>query len=148
MSNFKSFGGTIYINKFPFPLQAHQAKGKGELGLVTWNTRNKMSLNCLSCSQVLQRTDSFQEVFQEEEYRERNKKVARTWSGNIPPPNKEMIKGGALDKIKAGHRRTHSTGNIPFSSNGPKLVRSSGMRRDWSFENLAEIQQDQRVTCN
>ncbi|CAK8540371.1 unnamed protein product [Lathyrus sativus] len=106
-----------------------------------------MSLNCLSCSQILQRTDSFQEVFQEEEYRERNKKVARTWSGNISQ-DKEMTKGGPLAKIKANHRRNHSTGNIPFSSNGPKLVRSSGMRRDWSFENLAEIQQDQSVTCH
>lgn len=118
--------------------------------MVTWDTRNKMSLSCLTCSQVLQRTDSFRELFKEKEneYRGNRKKVERTWSGNIPSPNKEMTKGGAVSKLKANHRRNHSTGNIPFSDMAePKLVRSSGMRRDWSFENLDE-QQDQGVTCH
>ncbi|XP_004512526.1 uncharacterized protein [Cicer arietinum] len=108
-----------------------------------------MSLNCLTCSQVLQRTDSFRELFKENEYQESRKNVDRTWSGNMSAPlHKEIPKGSALAKIKADHRRNHSTGNLPFSGRAePRLVRSSGMRRDWSFENLAE-QQDQRVTCH
>jgi hypothetical protein len=106
-----------------------------------------MSLSCLTCSQVLQRTDSFRELFKENEYRERSKKVDRTWSGNMPSPNKETTKGGPLAKIKANHRRNHSTGNISYSGRAePKLVRSSGMRRDWSFENLVE--EDQMLTCH
>ncbi|OIV93008.1 hypothetical protein TanjilG_20670 [Lupinus angustifolius] len=108
-----------------------------------------MSLNCLSCSQVLQRTDSYGELYTEKEYKEACKRVDRSWSGNIgPSPKCEGKKGGVVAKLKADHRRIHSTGNVSFSgSSEPRLVRSSGMRRDWSFENLVE-NQDQRVSCN
>ena len=96
-----------------------------------------MSLSCLTCSQVLQKTDSFRELFNENEYRESSKKVDRTWSGNMPASNQEITKGSAMAKIKANHCRNYSTGNIPSSGRAePRLVRSSGMRRDWSFENL------------
>ncbi|OIW10658.1 hypothetical protein TanjilG_16030 [Lupinus angustifolius] len=107
-----------------------------------------MSLNCLSCSQVLQRTDSYGELHREKEYREACKRVDRSWSGNIAPsPKCEGGKGGAVAKLKADRRRIHSTGNVSFSgSSEPRLVRSSGMRRDWSFENLVE-NQDQGVSC-
>lgn len=92
----------------------------------------------------------------EKEYREVRKKVDRTWSGNISPPKpKESTKGGSLALIKANHRRVHSAGNLPYPTGSePKLVRSSGMRRDWSFENLTaeqqqqQQQQDQRVSCH
>lgn len=84
----------------------------------------------------------------EKEYREVCKRVDRSWSGNIVSPTKcEAKKGGAVAKLKADHRRIHSTGNVSYSGNSePKLVRSRGMRRDWSIENLAE-NQDQRVSC-
>ena len=83
----------------------------------------------------------------ENEYRVVRKKVDRSWSGNIPSPKRELPKGGAVAKIKADHRRVHSTGNVPITgSSEPRLVRSSGMRRDWNFENLAE-NQDQVVSC-
>ncbi|KAK7309620.1 hypothetical protein RJT34_06502 [Clitoria ternatea] len=146
-----------------------------------------MSLNCLTCSQLLQRTDSFRELFMENnDCTEMYKQVDRSWSppsqtdipktselpkggpltkvkvehrralsfGNLPsfrnsepelPKDCELPKSGAISKVKAEHRRAHSTGNVPYDSE-PKLIRSSGMRRDWSFENLAE-NQDQRVSC-
>ncbi|KAE9607020.1 hypothetical protein Lal_00025919 [Lupinus albus] len=105
-----------------------------------------MSLNCLTCSQVLQRTDSYEDLYTEKEYREACKRADRSWSGNIAPPKGE--KSGAVAKLKADHRRVHSTGNVSFSgSSEPRLVRCSGMRRDWSFENLVE-NQDQRVSCH
>ncbi|KHN38922.1 hypothetical protein glysoja_014914 [Glycine soja] len=52
-------------------------------------------------------------------------------------------------KVKADHRRNYSTGDVPYPSGsaGPKLVRSSGMRRNWSFEDVAETQ-DQGVSCH
>ena len=61
----------------------------------------------------------------------------------------ELPKGGAVAKVKADHRRNYSTGDVPYPSGsaGPKLVRSSGMRRNWSFEDVAETQ-DQGVSCH
>ncbi|CAI0418563.1 unnamed protein product [Linum tenue] len=66
-----------------------------------------MSLNCLTC-QSLTRTDS------EREYEK------------IPK------------MVKKNSRRVNNGAAITFNSDGvePKLIRSSGMRRDWSFENL------------
>ncbi|GAU28967.1 hypothetical protein TSUD_153830 [Trifolium subterraneum] len=56
--------------------------------------------------------------------------VDRSWSGNLTPPHCDAG-SGAAGKIKAEHRRTNSAGNIE-----PRLLRSSGMRRDWRFEEL------------
>ncbi|PNX71219.1 hypothetical protein L195_g027091 [Trifolium pratense] len=56
--------------------------------------------------------------------------VERSWSGNLTPPQCEGG-SGAVAKIKAEHRRTNSAGNIE-----PRLLRSSGMRRDWRLEEL------------
>ncbi|KAK7252478.1 hypothetical protein RIF29_36443 [Crotalaria pallida] len=106
-----------------------------------------MSLSCLTCSQVLQRTDSYgQDFYVEKDYRGACHRPERSWSGNIAPtPKREGTRGGAVAKLKADHRRVLSTGNVNFSANSePRLVRSSGMRRDWSFENLDETQ-DQRA---
>lgn len=107
-----------------------------------------MSLNCLTCGgQVLQRENSEREYFTEIKVSRKvpNIKVGRTWSGNISPPQcAAATGGGAVAKIKKEHhRRTNSAGNV-----GPRLVRSSGMRRDWSFEDLNVGQQEKgAVRC-
>ncbi|GAB4857831.1 hypothetical protein Ancab_015737 [Ancistrocladus abbreviatus] len=102
-----------------------------------------MSFNCLNC-QVLQRTDSDCST------RFINKTlcckvmVDRSWSGNLTPAayyekvgrSSRMIK----NKPKQDHRRIGSTGAVEFEENlEPKLVRSGGMRRDWSFECLDHV---------
>lgn len=96
-----------------------------------------MSLNCLTCGQVLQRVNSDREYSPEVSIKACRKvarqHVDRSWSGNISPPQSSVA------KMKAEHRRTNSTGDV-----GPRLLRSSGVRRDWSFEELA-AQQDKRV---
>ncbi|QCD90773.1 uncharacterized protein LOC114166390 [Vigna unguiculata] len=120
-----------------------------------------MSLNCLTCSQFLQRTDSFDELFPEKffpekeykEYKEHKesketcKEVDRSWSNKKLPsspkrelPKHELPKVGAVAKLKGDHRRNYSTGDVPYppGTSGPKLMRSSGMRRNWTFEDLAE----------
>ncbi|RDX71800.1 hypothetical protein CR513_48796, partial [Mucuna pruriens] len=94
-----------------------------------------MSLSCLTCGQVLQRVNSDrEECLPETKTFKKPIKVDRSWSGNINPPQNAR---GAVAKVKAEHhRRTNSEGDV-----GPRLVRSSGMRRDWSFEDLSEQQQ-------
>ncbi|KAJ8774465.1 hypothetical protein K2173_016911 [Erythroxylum novogranatense] len=109
-----------------------------------------MSFNCLTC-QVLQRTDSEKEYLPEiADKKFRHIKVVRNWSGNINPTNEHngavgigVSVGTSSFKIPSrkakteNHRRLCSTGAINFKINGePKLVRSSGMRREWSFEDL------------
>ncbi|XP_020218074.1 uncharacterized protein LOC109801424 [Cajanus cajan] len=112
-----------------------------------------MSLNCLTCSQLLQRTDSFGELFAEKEYKDICKQVQvdRRWPENMAssPPKRDFPKSAAVTKIKAEHRRNYSTGDVPYSpgSQGPKLKRSSGMRRNWSFEDLPETK-GQRLGCH
>lgn len=104
-----------------------------------------MSLNCLTCSQV-QRTNSESDRRYE---KDRNCKKAcssqvdRSWSGNLASPSYEQfyMKNASMlvaqKKVNKGHRRLHSTGAVAFEGGAePRLVRSSGMRRDWSFENL------------
>ncbi|XP_061338961.1 uncharacterized protein LOC133285705 [Gastrolobium bilobum] len=99
-----------------------------------------MSLNCLTCGQILQRENSGREYLPEIKVSSRKVtlQVDRSWSGNISPPE---CAHGAVAKIKTEHRRTNSDGNV-----GPRLVRSSGMRRDWSFEDL-KGEQDKEVRC-
>lgn len=119
--------------------------------LETQEINNTMSLNCLTCSQLLQRTDSYGELFAEKEYTKICKQVDRSLSSNMSSSTSkcELPKGGAVAKVKAGHRRNYSTGDVPYppGSPGPTLVRSSGMRRNWSFEDVAETQ-DQGVSCH
>ncbi|KAK7386130.1 hypothetical protein VNO78_26116 [Psophocarpus tetragonolobus] len=98
-----------------------------------------MSLNCLTCGQALQRVNSDRDKPlpppEETMPITNNKKkvviqVDRSWSGNMNPP--KYAHSGPLVKVKAEHhRRTNSESDV-----GPRLIRSSGMRRDWSFENL------------
>ncbi|KAG5601427.1 hypothetical protein H5410_032797 [Solanum commersonii] len=40
------------------------------------------------------------------------------------------------NKVKKGSHRTCNSGPIEFPTETPKLVRSPGIRRDWSFEDL------------
>jgi len=118
--------------------------------LETEEISNTMSLNCLTCSQLLQRTDSFGDLLPEKEYKEIKEicKVDRSWSSNKLPstPKRELPKVvGTVAKLKGDHRRNYSTGDVPYpGSSEPRLVRSSGMRRNWSFEDVTEAQ-EQRV---
>merc|ERR1711943_88699 len=70
-----------------------------------------------------------------------------SWSGylyipmSIPPPYKKMRSNTSRStkmKVKTGHCQKHKSGPLEFKSSNdePRLVRSRGMRRDWSFENL------------
>ncbi|CAN0842905.1 hypothetical protein LINGRAHAP2_LOCUS3711 [Linum grandiflorum] len=70
-----------------------------------------MSLNCLTCSS-LTRNNS------EREYEQLSRMMKKSSSRRVIHGNPPMV--------------------AAFSGDGgePKLVRSSGMRRDWSFENL------------
>ncbi|KAF7809498.1 putative plant/MZA15-19 protein [Senna tora] len=121
-----------------------------------------MSLNCLACS-LIQRTDSYEDLMMPEKESVATKlrvKVDRSWSfGNIGSPasggrrqcydgENHGLKGGALANIKTNHRRFQSDGNVgydPPASPGPRLVRSCGVRRDWSFEDLMSKNLDNRV---
>ncbi|CAJ1931169.1 unnamed protein product [Sphenostylis stenocarpa] len=97
--------------------------------------------------QVLQRTDSFEELLAENEIKktkEMCKQVDRSWSWNklSSTPKSEPPKVGAVAKFKADHRRNYSTGDVPYpEASGPKLMRSSGMRRNWTFEDVTEKQE-------
>ncbi|KAK8560816.1 hypothetical protein V6N13_026251 [Hibiscus sabdariffa] len=111
-----------------------------------------MSLNCWTCP-VLQRTNSNNDVdFGKEKGISRFfcVKVNRSWSGNTSPQPYEQIgkepsnSGIPPKKIKKGSRQFNTFDNTTYGTMGfkanvegePRLVRSSGMRRDWSFENL------------
>lgn len=103
-----------------------------------------MSLNCLITCQETQRTNSDKDIVHEKRY---GKicciNIERSWSGNLSPQPYEKIRSGSMmiatKKVKKGHCRLNSTGAVAFEgSGGPRLVRSCGMRRDWSFEDLRE----------
>ncbi|KAK7250650.1 hypothetical protein RIF29_33206 [Crotalaria pallida] len=88
-----------------------------------------MSLNCLTCGHILQRVNSDKDYLPENKTcKEVQMRVGRWWSGNISQP---QCANRAIAKIKKEHRRTNSAGSVE-----PRLVRCSGMRRDWSFEDL------------
>uniref|UniRef100_A0A803PNF7 Uncharacterized protein n=1 Tax=Cannabis sativa TaxID=3483 RepID=A0A803PNF7_CANSA len=109
-----------------------------------------MSLNCLSC-QVFQRTNS---DLERNHYGEGllQTNVERSWSGNLVTHNNnkdvEIMKGGRMTTVSrkklqvksllGQHRRHHfSSGSFDGVNKEPRLVRSCGMRRDWSFEDLS-----------
>lgn len=110
-----------------------------------------MSLNCLG--QVLQRTNSSKtpREYNAKDHKNRLRKLhsthERIWSENLKPPIFEKVMNvsvsGLLDtnskkKVnKNGHRRLYSASQVSFEGNTqPRLVRCSGRRRDWSFEDL------------
>lgn len=113
-----------------------------------------MSLNCLSC-QVFQRTNS---DLERNNYGKGflSANTERSWSGNLvakPPCNSnnknkdiqmksEQVMAVSRKKVKTllgHHRRLHCSGTESFEgiNKEPRLVRSCGMRRDWSFEDLS-----------
>ncbi|EOY23996.1 hypothetical protein QUC31_008538 [Theobroma cacao] len=103
-----------------------------------------MSLNCLTC-QVLQRTDSNKDRDYGKEKDSRKFcciRVDRSWSGNLSPAAYEQIRNEPMPvPTRKGHRRLNTIdttfGAVAFEADGePRLVRSCGMRRDWSFEDL------------
>ncbi|XP_022738654.1 uncharacterized protein LOC111291275 [Durio zibethinus] len=109
-----------------------------------------MSLNCLT-RQVLQRTDS--NNHRDHCVKEKDSRkfcgigIDRSWSGNIYEQirsDHDPMSVVPSKKIKKGHHRRLNTidttyGAVAFEADGePRLVRSCGMRRDWSFENLRE----------
>lgn len=101
-----------------------------------------MSFNCLTF-QVLEKNNSINE---KDQFGEPEKVtfccVSRTWSGNYEQIRSEaMSVTGNPKKIKKGHRRLNTIHTINESKGyeedaQPRLVRSCGMRRDWSFEDL------------
>ncbi|OWM64139.1 uncharacterized protein LOC116192417 [Punica granatum] len=119
-----------------------------------------MSLNCLTC-QCLQRTDS------NGDYRSVKEnchsvcclRAERNWSGPLLHPSYEPILdnsgpiNGVAKKRQKALRRL-STGAVTFGgsdlgvgtgdlgSRQPKLIRSGGMRRDWSFEDLQQMRRE------
>ncbi|XWS62150.1 hypothetical protein CRYUN_Cryun07bG0186300 [Craigia yunnanensis] len=103
-----------------------------------------MSLNCLTC-QVLRRTGSNND---RDHCGKENDSRKFCWSGNLSPAAYEQIRSKPMSavpskKIKKGHRRLKTIdttyGAVTLEDDGePRLVRSCGMRRDWSFENLRE----------
>ncbi|MCD9644594.1 hypothetical protein HAX54_032948 [Datura stramonium] len=106
-----------------------------------------MNLSCLTC-QVLRRTDSDNE--QRGRYNDVDNnsqemsnfglclvRVDRSWSGNLAP-NSGYENMMTRTSNNRGHRLQNSGGGGPmeFPSVTPRLQRSPGMRRDWSFEDL------------
>ncbi|XP_059655096.1 uncharacterized protein LOC132302263 [Cornus florida] len=108
-----------------------------------------MSLNCLTC-QSLQRVDSERDCSKNYQQDKSNlslcwSKVERSWSGNLgtPRPYNKMRNEssgfvGTTKRVKKGHHRVHTSASLQFESSTPRLVRSCGMRRDWSFEDLMQ----------
>lgn len=112
-----------------------------------------MSLSCLTCQKII-RTDSEKELREhdgngKDSFGLLSKAERVSWSGNLTPrqrPNYEKMRSGSslvpTKKMwKKAHHLMHSSGaigSVEFSINEqPKLARSCGMRRDWSFEDLS-----------
>lgn len=99
-----------------------------------------MSLNCLAC-QALKRNNSDREYDKgKSERKPCLMQGGRNWSGTINPPPCEQTGRGSIKKmIKKEPRGLNGTGMVAFKgTEEPRLVRCSGMRRDWSFENLSQ----------
>ncbi|GFP87226.1 hypothetical protein PHJA_000866300 [Phtheirospermum japonicum] len=64
------------------------------------------------------------------------KRVERSWSGNLAPnlkPNKTNFR---KMRTRIHNRGPGSEAVFDSAPATPRLVRCSGMRRDWSFEDL------------
>lgn len=105
-----------------------------------------MSLNCLTCGHILKRDNSDRvnnlPEIKKSSIKRARLNVERSWSGNLVPPQRESGSGVVADNIKPEFRRVNSAGNV-----GPRLLRSSGMRRNWCLEELIG-QQENGVRCN
>ncbi|KAG6636186.1 hypothetical protein I3843_11G092300 [Carya illinoinensis] len=100
-----------------------------------------MNLNCLTCKYKESNTSESETEF------DRSGecccvKVDLFSTGNIHLFSYENMRSGFVKpgekKVRLGHRRTCSEGVVGFGGGTePRLVRSCGMRRDWSLEDLA-----------
>ncbi|KAE8728408.1 Detected protein of unknown function [Hibiscus syriacus] len=121
-----------------------------------------MSLDCWTCP-ILQRTNSNADI----DFGKENciskfccVQISRSLSGNLSPPVYEQIgtmmrnTGIPPKKIKKGPRRFHTFNNTTYGAMGfeanvksePRLARSSGMRRDWSFEEAKGLKRGGKVS--
>ncbi|KAI6707519.1 hypothetical protein NL676_010481 [Syzygium grande] len=112
-----------------------------------------MSLNCLTCQAQRREDLDLDYGCIDEEEGPHNLCcviVDRNWSGPLATPSYEHISrsgplGLHMKKVKKGHRRLWGTAASSFrkkpmaGSGEARLVRSSGMRRDWSFEDLRKM---------
>ncbi|XP_059639157.1 uncharacterized protein LOC132281475 [Cornus florida] len=107
-----------------------------------------MALNCLTC-QGMKRVDSdkdFRESCGHDKpyFRLSWSMVERSFSGNLGPPGPcNKMKNDqpplvAAKRVKKGRHRIHNSEPVNFPGSSPRLVRSCGMRRDWSFEDLRQ----------
>ncbi|XP_060210295.1 uncharacterized protein LOC132637180 [Lycium barbarum] len=105
-----------------------------------------MNLSCLTC-QVLRRTDSdneprgrFNDVDNSTQETSNFSlclgRADRSWSGNLAPNS--GYENTMTRMLNNGSHRLQNNGGGPmeFPSVTPRLQRSPGMRRDWSFEHL------------
>ncbi|CAN4099778.1 unnamed protein product [Withania somnifera] len=87
-----------------------------------------MSLSCLTCK--ISRTDSANKLNSKKFYNvDKNSKGKHKVGGPCLQKSVERSWSGNLAAIT-------SSGSIDFPIDTPKLVRSPGIRRDWSFEDL------------
>lgn len=110
-----------------------------------------MSLSCLTCK--ISRTDSTNELNEKkfdtnvdknnkEKHKFSRRSVDRSWSGNLESTSnvkKKLSHSLSIipeNKVKKGSHRSCNSGPVEFPTDTPKLVRSPGIRRDWSFEDL------------
>ncbi|KAG9140009.1 hypothetical protein Leryth_010541 [Lithospermum erythrorhizon] len=81
-------------------------------------------------------------------YRSRlDNNVERSWSGNSATRPSKQPTSCALEASKSnigsnlppphGHPQLYHSGPVKSEPRSPRLVRSGGMRRDWSFEHLS-----------
>ncbi|ESQ52134.1 hypothetical protein EUTSA_v10017673mg [Eutrema salsugineum] len=97
-----------------------------------------MSLNCLACH-ILQRSDSDRDIG--------SRKDSKFTENIVTSGYEHMVRNRSplpvVRRVKTGHRRLYSAEVVVYGDlDEPKLVRSSGIRRDWSFEDLKK-QRDQ-----
>ncbi|GFZ17155.1 hypothetical protein Acr_26g0004250 [Actinidia rufa] len=109
-----------------------------------------MSLNCLNC-QGMRRIDSDKELIEKRGGVDKPcfvlglSKVDRSRSGNLVPRPYEKIRNELKEKlVRAGHHRLHSISGLSGYEDGSRLVRSCGIRRDWSFEDLRKNERIKR----
>ena len=145
-------------------------------------THSTMALNCLPCSQILEKTNSYREYYSEKPDIENNARCTRVertsleeiidWEDEDKDQREReqswvkfkrehrraqsmtfsvlpVIGEESSPKIKREHRRAHSMAFAALPGCiEPRLVRSPGMRRDWSLEDLACKKNEEKAMCS
>lgn len=96
--------------------------------------------------QDMQRSNSGRECNTEKAYRKLScMKGEWSWSWNLSPTYEKSRKS-TLMITKKNHQRLKNMETMAFKGcDEPKLVRSSGMRRDWNFEDLKTSGEDRKM---